>query len=240
MKNFILNYRGYCSICETNVEFKSSETWYRDHLNCNGCKSIPRERALALVLNQLIPNYRNLIIHESSPVNRGISSKLKKECPKYLATQFYPNETPGKIINGFQNENLEKLTFAENSFDLFISLDVLEHVNYPELVFKELARTLKIGGSCLFTVPTYKGLTNSLRRALYRDDGSVDFLNFEPEYHGNPVSNDGSLVTFHYGYDLPELIHQWSGLDTIVNRFHDKFHGIIGEFTEVYLLKKRQ
>ena len=48
----------------------------------------------------------------------------------------------------------------------------------------------------LFTVPTYKGKITSERRALYRDDGSVDFL-AEAEYHGNPISDAGSLVTFH-------------------------------------------
>ena len=61
----------------------------------------------------------------------------------------------------------------------------------------------------------------------------------EPEYHGNPVSNAGSLVTFHYGYDFAELIAAWSGLDVEVVRFHDHRHGVIGEFTEVYLAVKR-
>ena len=55
---------------------------------------------------------------------------------------------------------------------------------------------------------------------------------------GNPVSDAGSLVTFHYGYDLAELIHQWSGMNVEVSRFHDPSRGIIGEFTEVYWATK--
>ena len=39
------------------------------------------------------------------------------------------------------------------------------------------------------------------------------FLGNKPEYHGNPVSDKGALVTFHYGYDLPELIREWSGME---------------------------
>jgi hypothetical protein len=31
------------------------------------------------------------------------------------------------------------------------------------------------------------------------------------------------------------LISAWSGLDVEVTRFHDHRHGVIGEFTEVYL-----
>ena len=238
MTDYFLNYKGYCVICEQNVKFRSLSSWLRDHLHCCICKSIPRERALALVLEQYLPNWRNLSIHESSPVFKGISLKLKLQCSNYIETQFFPGNPLGQMINGFLNENLEKLTFTDNSFDLFICLDVLEHVNYPERVFQELYRTIKQGGTILFTVPTYKDLLESKRRALYNDDSTVDFLGFEPEYHGNPVNANGSLVTFHYGYDLPKLIKQWCGLDTWVYRFHDKSNGIIGEFTEVYLLKK--
>jgi len=233
-------FEGFCPICMHATSFQSEGGWYRDLLKCSCCNSIPRERALALVLENLCPDWRSLSIHESSPTPRGISPKLKREGKKYIETQYYPDQPLGKIINGFRNENLEKLTFVDSAFDLFVCLDVLEHVNYPEYVFKELVRTIKPGGSILFTVPTYKALEKSIRRAKYMTDGKVDFLGFEPEYHGNPINNNGSLVTFHYGYDLPELIKLWSGLDTTVYRFHDKFHGIIGEFTEVYVCKKNK
>jgi SAM-dependent methyltransferase len=224
--------------CDREVKFKASNAWYREYLYCNSCGSVPRERALALVLEQSLPNWRNLFIHESSPVSRGISPKLKCKCKNYIETQFFPGKPLGLTINGFRNENLQKLTFDDNSFDLFVCLDVLEHVNHPDKVFKELYRTIKPGGTVMFTVPTYKGLAESKRRALYIDDGTVDFLGFEPEYHGNPINSNGSLVTFHYGYDLPDLIKLWCGLDTTVYRFNDYFHGIVGEFTEVYICKK--
>ena len=48
----------------------------------------------------------------------------------------------------------------------------------------------------------------------------------------------GSLVTFHYGYDFAELISAWSGFDVEVSRFHDHRHGVIGDFTEVYLARR--
>ena len=235
----VVQFEGACPICERPVSFSSRTTWYRDWLKCSRCQSIPRERALALVLEELRPDWRNCDIHESSPTPRGISPKLKRECRQYVETQFYPGKPLGQVINGFRNENAEKLTFGDRSFDLFISLDVMEHVNHPDRVFQEAARTLKPGGICLFTTPTYKHRVTTERRSLYREDGSVDYLGFEPEYHGNPVSAEGALVTFHFGYDLPELISQWSGLDTRVYRFHDKHHGIIGEYTEVYACWRR-
>jgi SAM-dependent methyltransferase len=229
---------GHCPICARVRRFESKHAWYRDWLFCDGCRSIPRERALALVLEELRPEWRGLAIHESSPAARGISLKMKKECRDYIETQFFPDNETGVIVQGVRNENLERLTFQDSMFDVFSSLDVMEHVNYPEKVFREVVRTLKPGGLCIFTTPTYKGLIQTARKALYHPDGSQDHLGNKPEYHGNPVSSQGSLVTFHFGYDLPELIFEWSGMNTRVYRFHDRFHGVIGDFTEVYVCMK--
>lgn len=219
------------------MEFAAQHDWYRDHLLCSGCGSIPRERALALVLSRRFPHWRSLAIHESSPGTRGISPKLRSECAGYIASQFFPGHALGRQVDGFRNENLEVQTFADEIFDLVVTLDVMEHVNQPGDALSEIARTLKPGGAYLFTVPTYKERGTSERRSLYKTDGTIEHY-AEPEYHGNPVSDAGSLVTFHYGYDLAELVHKWSGMNVEVIRFHDHEHGIIGEFTEVYVATK--
>lgn len=69
-------------------------------------------------------------------------------------------------------------------------------------------------------------------------DGEITFVG-EPEYHGNPIDQKGSPVTFHYGYDLPALIGGWSGLDVTCLRFSDRHQGLLGEFTEIYICWKR-
>ena len=230
---------GYCPICESDVEFTAKYDWYRDHLLCSGCGSIPRERALALVLERRFPGWRDLSIHESSPGLRGISPKLRRECEGYVETQYFPDEPLGKTIRGFRNENLEVQTFGDGTFDVVVTQDVLEHVNEPEDVFAEIARTLKKDGAFVFTVPTYKQRVESVRRARHHANGRTEHF-ADPEYHGNPISEAGSLVTFHYGYDLAELIGTWSDMDVEVVRFNDHRHGIIGEFTEVYIAAKRR
>lgn len=229
---------GYCPICSSPATFTAVYDWFRDHLKCSGCGSVPRERALALVLSRSFPSWRQAQMHESSPGDRGISPKLGRECQGYLPTQFFPGEVLGSIVNGVRNENLERQTFPDHTFTLVITLDVMEHVGEPDKVMREVARTLVSGGSYVFTVPTYKGKVESERRARYLSDGTAEYF-AEPEFHGNPVSDQGALVTFHYGYDLPELIHQWSGLDVEVVRFHDHRHGLIGDMTEVYICTKR-
>ena len=236
---FVYDRAGFCPICARAARFQAKNPWYRDHLFCSGCGSIPRERALALVLERRFPGWRRFAIHESSPAERGVSSKLARECPGYIASQYFPGTAPGATVRGFRNENLEALSFPDASFDLTVSLDVMEHVNQPDVVLREVRRTLKTGGAYLFTVPTYKQRVTSERRAHYKPDGTVEHM-AEPEYHGNPVDDAGSLVTFHYGYDFAELASAWSGLDVEVTRFHDPFHGVIGEFTEVYLATRTE
>lgn len=239
---FSLRYRGYCPICMRNVTFEANGNWLRDSLRCPTCKngSVPRERALALVLDEQFSNWRSLRIHECSPIDRGISAKLKAEAGDLVRTQFYPGTPLGSMQDGFRNEDLQRLTFDNDMFDLFISLDVLEHIPDPQLAFREIWRTLKPGGSMLCTWPIRKHQVPGLiRRAVFHEDGTIEHL-LEPEYHGNPVDpQGGSLVTVDYGYDVHQLISETAPFDVRVYRFSDQTHGILGEYTEVFLCKKR-
>jgi SAM-dependent methyltransferase len=229
---------GFCPVCEQATEFKAWAATYRDHLLCMRCHSIPRERALAIALQQSAPNWRRLAIHESSPAERGLSARLKLLAPRYVASQYLPAQPAGAIVDGARNENLERQTFGDAEFDLVLSLDVMEHVNKPDLCMQEIHRTLKPGGYYLFTTPTFKQLAETRRRALYKDDVEIEHL-AKPEYHDSPVDPAGSLVTFHFGYDLPALIGDWAPFDVRVLRFHEPWHGVIGDFTEVYMCRKR-
>ncbi len=66
-------YQGHCPLCETQVEFLIRDAWLRDHF----------------------PNYSDLLIHESSPSNRGASDKLFRECPGYSVSQFFQDVPRG-------------------------------------------------------------------------------------------------------------------------------------------------
>jgi len=49
--------------------------------------------------------------------------------------------------------DLARLPFKDASFDLIVSRSVVEHLENPVRVFKDLARTLKPGGKLVFTTP---------------------------------------------------------------------------------------
>lgn len=233
---------GYCPICEAPAKFIAHDKWYRDTLICQSCEngSLPRERALAYVLNREMPDWRARKIHECAPMNTGISMKLRAEAKGYIASHYYPDQPLGSMVNEWRNENIEATTFADDSFDLVVSLDVTEHVFNPGAKFRDIYRTLKPGGLYVATFPIRKGMAEHAKPlAIRRADGSINFLKEPPEYHGNPIDGKGSLVTWDYGHDIHHLIAYWAPFDVEITRFSDRYLGILGEYTDVILCRKR-
>ena len=146
---------GFCSICERKVLFVRRTDWLRDNYYCVSCFSIPRQRAIIKVLDTVCPNWRNMIIHESSSGGKS-SDKLIEECPNYTSSQFIPDVALGSVRNGVRSENLEKMTFADDSFEIFITQDVFEHILNPDLAFREVARVLKRERSSYFYDPVLR------------------------------------------------------------------------------------
>lgn len=233
-------HKGTCPVCEKDTEFRSQDGWFRDNLRCAACDSIPRERAFAWALATFCPDWRERRVHESSPADRAVSRKLRDGAKDYIASQFFPDIKPGATKNGVRCENLEAMTFPEGSIGLHAHLDVMEHVNRPDLCLREMERTLAPGGMAIFTTPVYKERVETRRRAVYFPDG-VEHIENPPEYHGNPIDDAGSLVTFHFGQNFSDLMRAWApGLSILQILPNDPAIGVIGEFRDVFVLHKRQ
>lgn len=232
-----------CPICEEAAVFTSPDDYWscRVDLTSPGCPlghCIPRQRALAEVLFSLFPRDRvkQMAVHESSPVPVGVSLWLRRNCGGYVMSGYFPGHPFGGVVAGLRNEDLERQTFGDAAFDLVIHLDVMEHLFDPFAALREIERTLKPGGFCLFTAPTYPDRPVS-QQVAFREEGAVRVVG-EPEYHGNPQSKDGALVTWRYGYDLPLLIARQTGFDVEVRRWHSRSRAIMGPMTEVYILRR--
>lgn len=229
---------GYCLSCNKNTTFVAENEWLRDFYFCTRCGSIPRERAVMYCIEKFFPDWRKKIIHESSPVARGTSLRLKKEAPNYFATQYFPGIESGKIYKGFRNENLEDLSFEDQSIDLHITQDVFEHIFDYKEAWREIARTLKPGGAHIFTTPLVNRNFPSEVCARIKPDGLVEHLIEPPEYHGNPVSKEGSLVTVRWGYDISKIIYEACHLFTEMVFIDSLDLGIRAEFIEVLITRK--
>src|SRR5262249_32035517 len=103
--------------------------------------------------------------------------------------------------------------------------------------FREIARTLKPGGAHVFTTPLVNKHTPTTVCARRRPDGAIEHLE-PPEYHGNPVSPDGALVTMRWGYDITRIIFETSGLYTDTIMVDSLDLGIRAEYPEVLISHK--
>ena len=190
-------------------------------------------------IERFFPQWRNLSIHESSPVlGRGANRRLSKEAPAYVASHYYAGVAPGKIVNGIRCENLEYLSFGDESFDLHLTQDVFEHLFDPAAACREIARTLRPGGAHIFTTPLVRKNEPTRFCASLAPDGTVVHLVEPPEYHGNPISAEGSLVTVHWGYDIADYIFKACGLFTQLVFIDNIELGIRAEYIEVLLTYK--
>lgn len=121
---------------------------------------------------------------------------------EYLGPDYRPGQT-AVMVKGHplvRHEDLTRLSFADREFDLVITQDVFEHVpDYPK-AFAETARILRLGGMLVFTIPFFANLAQTQVRATLRADGIEHHL--PPEYHGNPVSSEGSLCFQNFGWDI--------------------------------------
>ena len=84
---------GHCPVCARVVVFVALSEWLRDTYQCMRCGSIPRQRALMQVLDDVAPQWRRLRIHESSPDGAG-SQRIARDCEGYDACLLYTSPSP--------------------------------------------------------------------------------------------------------------------------------------------------
>ncbi len=237
MKAYRFEHPGWCVICEADVTFTARQDWFRDHLKCPRCGSIPRERALMHVVAAFYPHWQDLRIHEMAPIGRGASKKLR-EAAGYQGSHYHPALPLGeRTPSGWINQDAERQTWADGAFDLVVTQDVFEHIFDIDAASREIRRTLRPGGAHIFTTPLVRKTKPTECRASRAADGSVRH-HAEPEYHGNPVDPHGSLVTWHFGYDLAARILERTRMPTVILQYDRLDLGIRAEHIDVLMSLK--
>jgi ubiquinone/menaquinone biosynthesis C-methylase UbiE len=81
------------------------------------------------------------------------------------------------------------MSYEDQSFDLVLHSDTLEHVPEPVRGLAECRRVLKPGGFCAFTIPIIVDRLTASRAGL------------PPSYHGSPANPADHVVHTEYGAD---------------------------------------
>ncbi len=92
----------------------------------------------------------------------------------------------------------QHIPYPDNTFDIVLASDVLEHIYDTKTAFRELARVLKPGGTLIITVP-YNGKLKMLIAVLigfefYFDPSSPHIRHYSPKTLSRCVTNTGLSV----------------------------------------------
>jgi len=142
----------------------------------------------------------------------------------------------GEVVGGLRHEDVMNLSYGDACFDMIVSNDVLEHIPDPAAAFRECFRVLREGGVVLATFPFHTNREATLVRATLAGD-RLEHLQ-PPQYHGNPVSADGSLVFQDFGWDLLAVARQAGFSDAACEAYRSDAFGHLGAGLLVFRLRK--
>lgn len=231
----------YHKISRCNICGKISLFICYDILNARGdffcifCRSYSRKRHVAKILNQLvktdyiseIPNQFEVNIYNTDVYDSFY--KVLSEYDNYVSSDLIPGIDLGKEVKRrVFCQDLEELTFSDESFDYIITEDVFEHVRNCDKGFKEIFRVLKKGGYHIFTIPCkFDRLTVN----HVDTSGSEDQILIS-EYHG---SKNGKVLVYRtFGIDIFSFLDS-IGFETYVDfsNYSDHKFGIFDSFVFV-------
>ena len=223
---------GTCGMCRTASDFGVSYMYapppqdgtvlpnWREHMDCR-CGFQNRLRGAMHALQTLVAPPADADIYATEGVTQ-LFKWLKLRWPGTVGSEYFgPGHPPGSLVGGVRHEDLCRLSFSDARFEIVLSFDVLEHVEDLGAALRECHRVLRPGGTLLFAAPTQFDAGPVVDRVRVLADGRYEYL-VEPEYHGNPVSEEGSLC-FRYlgldilddlrsiGFETAECVVYWSG-----------------------------
>jgi SAM-dependent methyltransferase len=211
-------------------------------------------------------NYREgLIAHGLSSRSRGVMQVLIDEiiarkwplriyAPEYLTplasvlraivdfegSEYLPTDDQQRRHQNVPHQDVMALTFRDESFDGYISCEVLEHIPDIGRALAEAYRILKPGGLFFGTFPFAYMNEESVHKAKLVD-AEIAYLT-EPEYHGNPVDSEhGSLVYTVPGWDFLQQASSVGFSHNSLQFISSRRHGIFGtEIAGVFVFKARR
>jgi SAM-dependent methyltransferase len=211
-----------CPFCGTSlfVRFRRDAIGVR----CLRCGASAVHAALGWGLRDQIARLEACDVCELSA--RGpLVAYLRRTARDVAASEYFPGIASGSMHEGIRCEDVQNLSYADESFDLVTHTEVLEHVADDTRAFAELFRILRPGGTMVFTVPMHQG-EQTIERARLRG-GNVEHL-LEPVYHTDPLRAQDILAFRDYGRDILDRLSAAHFIEAGISDFADRMPWMIG------------
>ena len=219
--NLPLSLRAKCGCCDkiadVEVSARHANISPRGSINiafsetgvCKSCLVSSRMRFACDIIRPQLNAQKRVYLAEKKT---NLFASLQRQGFDVVGSEFLGfDKEPGVDYDGVEHQDIHRLTFSDASFDAFLCLDVLEHVNDPLAGVLELHRLLKPGGVGIVTVPFFDRPESVIRTRM--KEGDLEYL-LPAEYHGNPLGG-GSLVFRELGWDFIESIQRELGPERV-------------------------
>jgi len=149
LKEFAMNFHS-CMLCGWKLQIKTHDD--EMGVRCTRCGSSAVAQSLGQVISSHIQTKQQLKIYELS--SRGAFVRYLQSTHHEITLSEYLDDVPsGSYKDGVMCQDVQCLTFNDESFDICTSLEVFEHVEDDIKGFREVYRVLKPAGKVIFTVP---------------------------------------------------------------------------------------
>lgn len=198
---------SWCPVCEAKrplVRLADDEMLVR----CAGCGSSAVTLSIVAVLREVGATLRQPLaassVYELS-CRGALHRYLRGRVGALTCSEYFADTAPGTERDGIPCQDVQRLTFADERFDLCTSTEVFEHVPDDLAGFREIHRVLKPGGLMILTVPL-SGAPRTQERARVAPSGEIIHL-LPPHYHLDPAKGGVDVLVFRdYGEDLTERV----------------------------------
>jgi hypothetical protein len=198
---------------------------YREALSCKRTTLNARMRAAVQFIQEHLETSAADVVYMTEQVT-PLFEFMRGRYPLLQGSEYLPGVPYGSFRDQVRCEDLQALTFDDNSFDLILSFDVLEHVPEYKLAIYEMARVLRPGGHLVMTAPTMAASQSNHVRAIINDEGKLEH-ELPPEYHGNPLGPP-SLCFTSFGFNLIEELRSYGFVDSFAQFYFNMELGYWG------------
>ncbi|MFT6435728.1 MAG: SAM-dependent methyltransferase [Candidatus Azotimanducaceae bacterium] len=205
-KTFFM-YCDYCGGVKQMQVSMANDSWtdLRGQFICDSCGLSNRDRLFYKCISRSIHDVssKGLIFEKSTLMYKRLEARLEK----LTGVEFGGYEIePGALFETnqgvFEHQDMQNMSYPDNTFDYVLHSDVLEHIPDPFKALSEIKRVLKPNGVCLFSTPIYSN-TFIHKKTAVMVDGKVQFTGPEM-YHGDPIREEGVPVFYLFGLNLLE------------------------------------
>lgn len=182
----------------------------------------------------IYPESQVYITEQVTPMFNFLSHKYKNLMgSEYLGDGL----EPGTYANNIRHEDMTNLSFQDDFFDHYLSFECFEHIPSFKVAVKEAARVLKKNGSFFGSFPFDLNSANNIVRAYVNNTGETIHL-LEPEYHGDPVNEQGILCYTVFGWEFLDQFRSAGFRDVYVMLVWSDVFGYLGG-EQIFVVAKK-